>query len=59
MKTEVDLECPKVPDRIKVKGTNHCIPVSKLSVPAIRQLGKEWTRKLLEKSKKKSSKVSE
>lgn len=55
MKTEVELECPLVPNFVRVKGTQHSIPIKNLSVSAIRQLGKEWTRRLLEKSKKKGA----
>lgn len=42
----LDIECPKVPNFVRVKGSNHAIPICDLNDAAINKLAALWLENL-------------
>lgn len=48
MKKEFDIECPKVPNFLRVEGMKKVVPVTDFSEKELKAVGKMWTEALIE-----------
>lgn len=51
MEKKIKIECPIVPNYLRVEGMEEAIRISEFTEEELLEIGKEWTEELIKKSK--------
>lgn len=47
---EIEIDVPQVPNFLRVHGTDRSTPVGSLTDSQLKQIGEEWTQRLIERA---------
>ena len=50
--TQIEIDIPSLPNFIKSKDGKSVIPIAEFTEKELQEIGKEWTKQLITKSKK-------
>ncbi len=51
IKISIEVELPSVPNYLRVQGEQTAIPIQRFSEKELREIGRQWTKALIAKSK--------